>query len=268
MIVIVLSQVIAKRFQKGKFLKYCFDIDDTLLKYHGDYTLSTPIQSRIDRVNRLYEDGHRIILMTARGKSSGKDYSDLTKQQMQEFGIKHHELIMNQKPNADLFIDDKGINVVDWDKSAEAVVWLNGCFDILHRGHIEMFKYASSLGCRLVVGTDTDERIKRLKGSSRPVNKLEDRMEMLRSFKWISEVVSFDSDDELCSWLMYYQPKYRVLGGDYKQQNSRIVGIEHSGELKFFERYLDYSTSEIINVLRDKEENNSKNCSLESNSNP
>ena len=248
-------------------MRYCFDIDDTLLKYHGDYALSTPIQSRIDRVNLLYEQGHTIILMTARGKSSGKDYTELTRKQMDEFGIKHHELIMNQKPNADVFIDDKGMNVLDWDKSSHSVVWLNGCFDIIHRGHIEMFKYASSLGCRLVVGTDTDERIKRLKGDSRPINKLEDRVEMLLSMKWIDEVVSFDSDEELCSWLIQYQPKYRVLGGDYKNQVTNIVGLQYSGELKFFDRYLHYSTSGIVNVLRNKKENDSENNSLENYSN-
>jgi len=205
--------------------------------------------------------------MTARGKSSGKDYTELTKKQMDQFGIKHDELIMNQKPDADVFIDDKGMNVSDWDRSAESVVWLNGCFDILHRGHIEMFKYAANLGCRLVVGTDTDERVRRLKGNSRPINKLEDRIEMLHSLKWIDEVVSFDSDEELCFWLMHYQPKYRVLGGDYKHQIDSIVGLEHSGELKFFDRHLHYSTSEIVDVLRDKKQNDSEDGTMENHSN-
>ena len=59
-------------------------------------------------------------------------------------------------------------------------VWTNGCFDVLHRGHIELFKYAKSLGDYLVVGIDTDERVKASKGSSRPFNTLEDRMALYR----------------------------------------------------------------------------------------
>jgi len=229
-------------------LRYCFDIDDTLLKYHGDYQLSTPIQHRIDRLNRLYDQGHTIILMTARGMSSGKEYTDLTKKQLDQFGIKYHELIMGKKPNADLFIDDKGIGVEEWDKRSDDIVWLNGCFDILHRGHIEMFKYASSFG-KVIVGTDSDSRIKAMKGSSRPINCLEDRMELLRSLRWITEVVSFDSDEELCLLLRRYTPKYRVLGGDYRSPDSKIVGCEYSGSIVFFDRLEDYSTTDIIDSL-------------------
>lgn len=270
MTVIVLNLVIAKQRclnDKRCFLKYCFDIDDTLLKYHGDYTLSTPIQNRIDRVNELYENGHTVILMTARGMSSGKDYTELTKKQLEVFGIKHHELIMKKKPNADIFIDDKGMNVLDWDKLSLPVVWLNGCFDILHRGHIEMFKYAASLGCRVVVGTDTDERIKQSKGSERPINRLEDRMEMLSSLKWISKVVSFASDDELCSLLKEHRPKYRVIGGDYRSSQDRIVGSEYSGEILFFDRIEEYSTTGVIDVLRIKKTNNTEKRGLEADSN-
>jgi D-beta-D-heptose 7-phosphate kinase/D-beta-D-heptose 1-phosphate adenosyltransferase len=230
-------------------LNYCFDIDDTLLKYHGDYKLATPITERINRVNQLYDEGHKIILMTARGMSSGNDYSDLTKMQLLAFGIKYHELVMNKKPNADIFIDDKGLNVSDWDKQSNSVIWLNGCFDILHRGHIELFKYASSMGCRVVVGLDSDERIKIAKGKNRPINVLNDRIEILSSLKWIHEVVSFNSDEELCTWLKYYRPKYRVLGGDYKECQNKIVGVEHSGQIIFFDRVEQYSTSGIINVL-------------------
>ena len=230
-------------------MKYCFDIDDTLLKYHGEYELATPIQSRIDRVNQLYDEGNKIILMTARGMSSGKDHTELTKKQLFGFGIKYHELIMNQKPNADIFIDDKALNVIDWDRQSNSIVWLNGCFDILHRGHIEMFKYASTLGCRVVVGTDSDQRIKKTKATNRPINCLNDRIEVLMSLKWIDEVVSFDSDEELCFWLKKYSPKYRVLGGDYKDHQNKIVGSEYSGKILFFDRVEKYSTTGVINVL-------------------
>ena len=66
----------------------------------------------------------------------------------------------------------------DSKRKDKKVVWVNGCFDVLHRGHIELFKYAKSQGDYLVVGIDTDDRIKRCKGDNRPFNKLEDRVIM------------------------------------------------------------------------------------------
>ena len=98
--------------------KYVFDIDGTLVTQNPDdqsnYPEAKPIAEAVRRVNELFDEGHEIVLMTARGKCSGNDYSEFTKKQMQEFGIKHHELIMNQKPAADFYIDDKAINVHDW----------------------------------------------------------------------------------------------------------------------------------------------------------
>ena len=73
------------------------------------------------------------------------------------------------------------------------VIWTNGCFDILHRGHFEMFKFAKSLGDCLIVGTDTDEKVRNNKGPSRPFNSLTDRMFALDSIKYIDEVVPFKS---------------------------------------------------------------------------
>jgi hypothetical protein len=94
---------------------YVFDIDGTLVTQDGsNYPTAQPIQSAIDKLNILYDDGHKIILMTARGSMSGIDHSEFTQKQMDSFGIKHHELIMNKKPAADFYIDDKALNVFDW----------------------------------------------------------------------------------------------------------------------------------------------------------
>jgi len=96
-------------------MKYAFDIDNTLVQTNGsDYENSCPIQHRIDRVNRLFDEGHTIYLFTARGMSSGRDLYDFTSKQMNDFGIKHHGIIMG-KPNVDLFVDDKAISASDWD---------------------------------------------------------------------------------------------------------------------------------------------------------
>jgi hypothetical protein len=96
-------------------MRYAFDIDNTLVTTNNsDYEHSVPIQYRIDRVNRLFDDGHTIYLFTARGMASGRDLYDFTANQMQQFGIKYHQLIMG-KPNVDVIIDDKAISPTDWD---------------------------------------------------------------------------------------------------------------------------------------------------------
>ena len=71
-------------------------------------------------------------------------------------------------------------------------VWTNGCFDILHRGHVEMFKFAKSLGDELIVGLDTDEKIKESKGSDRPFNNLEDRELVVASIRYVDKTISFN----------------------------------------------------------------------------
>ena len=73
-------------------------------------------------------------------------------------------------------------------------IWTNGCFDVLHRGHLEMFKYAKSLGDYLIVGIDQDERVRASKGISRPVNNENDRKFILESIKYIDEVVMFSTN--------------------------------------------------------------------------
>ena len=76
-------------------------------------------------------------------------------------------------------------------------VWTNGCFDILHRGHVEMFKFAKSLGDELIVGLDTDEKVKESKGSDRPFNNLEDRELVVSSIRYVDKTISFNSQKQL-----------------------------------------------------------------------
>ena len=107
-----------------------------------------------------------------------------------------------------------------------------------------MFKYAKSLGDVLVVGVDDDNRIKLFKGAMRPVNCLEDRIEMLRSIKYIDNVVSFDSDDELDAQVLSSGAEIMVVGSDYR--NKKVIGSRHVREVKFFDRLGDYSTTSIL----------------------
>jgi rfaE bifunctional protein nucleotidyltransferase chain/domain len=123
-------------------------------------------------------------------------------------------------------------------------VWINGCFDVLHRGHIELFKYAKSLDSFVVVGIDSDSRVKQLKGPSRPINNQNDRKFFLESIRYIDKVVIFNSEDELRTVISMHSPDIMIVGSDYKDK--KVIGSEYSKELKFFNRIGNYSTTNIL----------------------
>jgi len=124
------------------------------------------------------------------------------------------------------------------------IVWTNGCFDILHRGHFEMFKYAKSFGEQLIVGIDSDEKVRKDKGSDRPFNNIEDRKFALDCIKYIDEVIVFDSTEQLEQEIRQLQPDVMVIGSDWKGKT--VVGEQYCTELKFFDRIEGYSTTNIL----------------------
>lgn len=127
-------------------------------------------------------------------------------------------------------------------------VWINGCFDILHPGHIELFKVAKSLGDKLIVGIDTDEKVKKDKGSSRPINSLLFRKTMLESIKYINIVLPFGSKLELEQLIELYNPDILLVGGDWR--NGEVVGKQFAKKVKFFNRVENYSTTKIISQIK------------------
>tara|TARA_A100000164_G_scaffold335613_1_gene327833 strand:+ start:787 stop:1185 length:399 start_codon:yes stop_codon:yes gene_type:complete len=127
------------------------------------------------------------------------------------------------------------------------IVWCNGTFDILHPGHIELFKVGASLGKKLIVATDTDEKIRKDKGASKPVNNLCDRISMLQAIKYIDEVLYFNTREELEGLIKLYRPDILLLGDDW--QGGDVVGIEYAKEARFLPR-LNYSTTDIIKKIR------------------
>ena len=123
-------------------------------------------------------------------------------------------------------------------------IWTSGCFDILHVGHIELFRYAKSLGDELVVGIDSDEKIRLDKGKKRPINDLQYRMTMLQSIKYIDKVIPFDNTKELRDTVKWYRPNIIVMGSDWK--NREVIGEDYAEKLIFFERVGNYSTTKMI----------------------
>ena len=126
---------------------------------------------------------------------------------------------------------------------------VNGTFDIVHRGHIELLNYAKSLGDFLLVAIDTDRRVKELKGEQRPINNQQDRQFMLDNLQAVDSVCIFDSIEELEYILKTYQADIMVKGSDY--QGKPVVGSQYCKEIKFYER-TEHSTTKTIQDIIDR----------------
>lgn len=125
------------------------------------------------------------------------------------------------------------------------VVFTNGCFDILHKGHIELLKFCKSLGNTVVVGVNSDKSVKRLKGESRPINSQEDRRDILKAIRYVDHVFVFEEDTPY-NLIKKTQPDIIVKGGDYKKQD--VIGADLC-EVIIFD-YLDgYSTTETVQCI-------------------
>jgi len=96
-------------------MRYCFDIDGTICTTDCDYREAKPYQEVIDWINKKYDEGHEITLFTSRGTLSGSDWFDFTWEQIENWGVKYHELKLG-KPAYDLFVDDKAISNLEWYK--------------------------------------------------------------------------------------------------------------------------------------------------------
>jgi|TARA_R110000824_G_scaffold379092_1_gene570921 D-beta-D-heptose 7-phosphate kinase/D-beta-D-heptose 1-phosphate adenosyltransferase len=127
-------------------------------------------------------------------------------------------------------------------------VWTNGCFDVLHRGHFEMLKHAKSLGDYLIVGIDSDQKVKKDKGNDRPYNSTEDRKFALESIKYVDTVVVFDSRTGLEQVIKSISPDIMVIGSDWKDKE--VVGKEYTQKLCFFDRIERYSTTKILKGIK------------------
>jgi D-beta-D-heptose 7-phosphate kinase/D-beta-D-heptose 1-phosphate adenosyltransferase len=135
--------------------------------------------------------------------------------------------------------------------SGYSIVFTNGCFDILHKGHVAYLQSAKSMGDILIVGMNTDASVKRLKGEERPINTLEDRAFVLSALKSVDYVVPFDEDNPL-TLIQSIKPDVLVKGGDYTMET--IIGakevLAHGGRVEIIPFVEGKSTSSIIDAIR------------------
>ncbi|NJK98645.1 MAG: D-glycero-beta-D-manno-heptose 1-phosphate adenylyltransferase [Bacteroidetes bacterium] len=141
-------------------------------------------------------------------------------------------------------------NLAYWRFKDQKVVFTNGCFDILHRGHVEYLAKAASLADVLVVGLNTDSSVTRLKGSARPVQDETSRALILASLSFVTRVVLFDEDTPY-ELIKFVQPDILVKGSDYKAEE--IVGYDvvmaRNGEVVTIDLVEGYSTTAIVRKL-------------------
>ena len=144
--------------------------------------------------------------------------------------------------------------VQQWQEHGEQIVFTNGCFDLLHYGHIHYLAQARALGDRLVVGLNSAASVRRLKGANRPINDEQTRLFTLASLQFIDLVVSFEEDTpfKLISTLL---PNILVKGGDYTIET--IIGadvvINNGGAVKTLPFVKGYSTTSIEEKIRNQQ---------------
>ena len=135
----------------------------------------------------------------------------------------------------------------EWKSENKKIVFTNGCFDIIHRGHIHYLAQAADLGDYLIIGLNTNDSVKKLKGTDRPVQDEHTRAEILASFTFISAVILFQEDTPI-NLIETIKPNILIKGGDY--QEDEIVGadfvIANGGEVKIIPFLDGYSTSGLI----------------------
>lgn len=139
-------------------------------------------------------------------------------------------------------------------------IWVNGCFDILHTGHIDLLWFAKlyniDTDCiiqperqnKLIVGLDSDERVKRLKGENRPINDINTRTTIMENLKMVDQVIIFDNDTELRNAIKFFEIDYVIVGDHYR--NKEVIGGENAKRGVAFYKTDERSTTNIIEKIK------------------
>ena len=140
--------------------------------------------------------------------------------------------------------------ILSWKEQGLKIVFTNGCFDILHRGHVDYLEKAAAFGDKLVIGLNSDSSVKRIKGPDRPVQDQEDRLTILAALRYVDLVILFDEDTPL-DLIRSVKPDILVKGGDYSFET--IVGAQEvtasGGEVKVVPLTQGKGTTDIITKI-------------------
>lgn len=161
--------------------------------------------------------------------------------------MKHLEKIYDKILNKESL--EEKLNL--WRKEGKTIVFSNGCFDILHRGHVEYLSKAADLGDILIIGLNTDASVKRIKGPSRPVNDEKARAVVLAALEFVDAIMFFEEDTPY-NLIKNVQPDVLVKGKDYKAED--IVGYDivtnKGGKVETIELVEGFSTTNTINKMK------------------
>lgn len=161
-----------------------------------------------------------------------------------------YQIMNGSGPERKLCSTEDAVKMAEkWRKQGQKLVFTNGCFDILHAGHVVCLEKARRLGDRLIVGLNTDASVRRIKGPPRPIVPERDRAKLLAALEFVDLVVLFNEDTPL-ELIRAIKPHILVKGGDYREND--VVGREYAGMVKIIPCEKGYSTSELIKRVIEK----------------
>ena len=145
------------------------------------------------------------------------------------------------------------VKLTDWKKENKKIVFTNGCFDLIHLGHIEVIARSADLGDILIIGVNTDNSIKRLKGPNRPIVEEISRAKQLAALEFVDAVVFFDQDTPI-DLIKVINPNVITKGGDYN--SNQVIGndivTQNDGEVVIIPLTQGYSTTSILEKIKDE----------------
>ena len=144
------------------------------------------------------------------------------------------------------------VKLTDWKEENKKIVFTNGCFDLIHLGHIEVIARSADLGDILIIGMNTDNSIKRLKGKNRPIVEEISRAKQLAALEFVDAVVFFDEDTPI-DLIKMINPNLITKGGDYN--SDQVIGndivAQNNGEVVIIPLTQGYSTTSILEKIKD-----------------
>ena len=220
------------------------DVDETICFYSGirRYDLAEPNFTNISKINNLFDKGWTIIYWTARGSSSGIDYKDFTRNQLKEWGCKFHDLICGkEKGSYNLVIDDKAKRIEEI--RPHKIGFTCGSFDLLHPGHVMMLEDCKKVCDYVIAAVQIDPTLDR-PDKNKPVQSIEERITMTKAIKYVDEVRTYTTEQELYNMLIEISPDVRIVGSDWKGK-SNFTGGDLDIFVHYHNRDHDHSTTNL-----------------------